>query len=295
MEDGVEVYLKKWYRPGKPKAIVQLSHGMAEHINRYEAFAEFLVERDIFVYGHDHRGHGNTGERQGMLGYFAKTDGFTKTVDDLHEISKIAKQEHPHMPLLLLGHSMGSFIARVYLQQYSEVIDGVILTGTGYFPTLTSKAGQRMAAMLPRKEASGIMNTIAFGNYNKRIKHKNTPFDWLSRDTAAVEKYMADPYAGFTPTASFFYDLMSGLILMNDHELNQSVRRNLPMLLISGEEDPVGNYGKGIWKTAEQYRKNGLRSIKVMLFTGGRHELLKEVNKQEVFFAIYNWLENRLP
>lgn len=295
MEDGVEVYLKKWYRPGKPKAIVQLSHGMAEHINRYEEFAEFLVERGIFVYGHDHRGHGNTGEKQGLLGYFAEKDGFAKTVNDLHEISKIVKQQHPHTPLLLLGHSMGSFIARVYIQQYSDDIDGIILSGTGYFPSLTSKAGQSMAAVLPQEEASGIMNALAFGNYNKRIKHKNTPFDWLSRDTVAVEKYMADPYAGFTPTASFFYDLMSGLILMNDHELNQSVRRNLPMLLISGEEDPVGNYGKGIWKTAEQYRKNGLRRITVMLFSDSRHELLNEINKQEVFFAIYNWLENRLP
>lgn len=295
MEDGVEVYLKKWYRPGKPKAIVQLSHGMVEHIDRYEEFAEFLVERDIFVYGHDHRGHGNTGERQGLLGYFAEADGFTKTVNDLHEITTILKQEYPDIPLLLFGHSMGSFIARVYLQKYAADIDGVILSGTGHFPTATSKVGKSMAAVLPQGEASEFMNRIAFGNYNKRIKNKQTPFDWLTRDPIAVKKYMDDPYTGFIPTARFFYDLMSGLLTMNDHKLNRAIRKGLPMLLISGDADPVGNYGKGIWKTAEQYRQIGLNRIVVMLFTDGRHELLNEVNKEEIFFAIYNWLQKRLP
>jgi alpha-beta hydrolase superfamily lysophospholipase len=295
MEDGVEVYLKKWCRPGKPKAIVQLSHGMVEHIERYKEFADFLVEQHIFVYGHDHRGHGNTGKRQGLLGYFAETDGFTKVVQDLHRITEIVKQEHPDTPIILFGHSMGSFIARVYLQKYADDIDGIILSGTGYVPTSTATIGKRMAAMLPPEETSGLMNRMTFGNYNKRIKNKQTPFDWLTRDTEAIKGYMDDPDTGFIPTARFFYDLMSGLITMNDHKRNRSIRKGLPMLLVSGDADPVGNYEKGIWKTAEMYRQSGMTRITVMLFTDGRHELLNEINKDEVFAAIYSWLQKRLP
>lgn len=153
-EDHVDIYLKKWYSSEKPKAIVQLSHGMVEHINRYNEFAQFLVEQGIFVYGNDHRGHGHTGEKQGLLGYFAEEDGFTKTVNDLQMISKKIKLDHPNTPLFLFGHSMGSFLARNYLQKFSEEIDGVILSGTGYFPTLTSHAGKRIAAILPAKEES---------------------------------------------------------------------------------------------------------------------------------------------
>lgn len=294
MEDGIEVYVKKWYSTEKPKAIVQLSHGMVEHINRYDTFAQFLVQQGFFVYGNDHRGHGKTGEKQGLLGYFSEKDGFAKTIKDLHAITEIIKQENPDIPLILFGHSMGSFIARTYLQNYSSDIDGIILSGTGYFPTLTSQIGKRIAAMLPREEASRLMNSLAFGSYNKKIRDNLTEFDWLTRDSLTVDKYIEDPHSGYTPTARFFYDLMSGLINMNNKSSNQLIRNDLPMLLISGDADPVGNYGKGLWRTAHQYKKAGLENIKVMLFTEGRHELLNEINKEEVFLNIHNWIQKQL-
>lgn len=295
MEDGVEVYVKKWYTAEKPTAILQLSHGMVEHINRYKTFAQYLVDQGIFVYGHDHRGHGKTGDKQGLLGYFSAEDGFAKTVKDLHVITENIKQEHPNTPLFLFGHSMGSFIARNYIQRYSKAIDGIILSGTGYFPVVTSRVGKQVAAMLPPKEASGLMNSLAFGSYNKKIKDKSTKFDWLSRDKSAVDMYIADPYTGYIPTASFFYDLMSGLIKMNNKKLNQSIRNQLPMLLLSGDADPVGNYGQGVWKTAHLYEQEArLEDITVMLFTDGRHELLNEINKDEVFSTINQWIQKRL-
>ncbi|MEC5425346.1 alpha/beta hydrolase [Virgibacillus sp. C22-A2] len=295
VEDDVEVYIKKWYSSiDKPKAVVQLSHGMAEHIQRYGEFANYLVKQDIFVYGNDHRGHGKTGEQQGLLGYFSQDNGFAKTTNDLHVITKRIKQDHPSTPIFLIGHSMGSFLARSYIQQYSELINGAILSGTGYFPLLKTKAGKYLAGMLPPKEESKLMNSLAFGNYNKKIKHKNTGFDWLSREEKAVQKYNDDPQTGFIPTARFFYDLMSGLGIIQDDKLNKDIRKNLPLLLLSGDADPVGDYAKGIWKTAHLYEKAGLEKVTTMLFTEGRHELLHELNKEEVYRAIHDWMERQI-
>ena len=290
-QDQVEVYVKKWcLQNEKPKAIVQLAHGMAEHINRYQTFAEYLLEQNIFVYGNDHRGHGYTGKRQGLLGYFATEEGFKKTTEDLYAVTEQIKSDYPHTPVFLLGHSMGSFLVRNYIQHYSSAINGVILSGTGYFPTLQSKAGKKLSGMLPPRKASKLMNSLAFGRYNKKIKQKNTIFDWLSSDEEAVQSYMDDPHTGFVPTARFFYDLMTGLITMNDGKLNQSIRNDLPLLIVSGDADPVGNYAKGIWKTANLYEKAGLKKITTMLFTDRRHELLNERNKDEVFSAISGWI-----
>ncbi|MFD1038813.1 alpha/beta hydrolase [Virgibacillus byunsanensis] len=291
MDDGVEVYVKKWSNETKkPNAIIQLAHGMVEHINRYSEFANFLVKHNIFVYGNDLRGHGKTGVKQGLLGYFAAKDGFEKTTNDLHVITKHIKTEHPNTPIILLGHSMGSFLVRNYIQTYSRNIDGVILSGTGYFPPLKSQAGKRLAALLPPKEESKLMNTLAFGSYNRKIKSKNSSFDWLSGDESAVQDYMDDPHSGFIPTARFFYDLMSGLIRMQDHQLNKSIRHDIPVLLISGDADPVGDYAKGIWKTAHLYQDAGLQDITTMLFENGRHELLNELNKDEVYETILSWV-----
>lgn len=295
MEDDVAIYIKKWYTPTKrPKAIIQLAHGMVEHINRYHEFANFLVEQGIFVYGNDHRGHGHTGEKQGLLGYFSEENGFVKTVNDLHTITNRIKGDHPNTPIILFGHSMGSFLARNYLQRFSKEIDGVILSGTGHFPTLTSLAGKRIAALLPPMEESKFMNSIAFGSYNKKIKDSNTSFDWLTRVQSVIENYTADPHSGYIPTARFFYDLMDGLIIMNNKKRNQTIKKDLPLFLISGDADPVGDYAKGIWKTAYQYEKAGLEDITTMLFAEGRHELLHEINKEEVFAAIYKWIRLRL-
>ncbi|WP_373893298.1 lysophospholipase [Virgibacillus sp. CBA3643] len=295
MKDDVEVYVKKWYSSiEKPKAIVQLSHGMVEHINRYNTFAEYLVAHNIFVYGNDHRGHGKTGDKQGLLGYFAAEDGFAKTAADLRIITEQIKQDHPNTPIFLFGHSMGSFLAREYIQQGSHLINGVILSGTGYYPKITAKTGQQLAAMMPPKEESKFMNTLVFGANNKKIPNKRTSVDWLSKDEEVVEDYMDDPYTAFIPTGRFFYDLTSGLLGIHNQKRNHSIQKDLPMLLISGDADPIGDYGKGIWKTARLYGKAGLEAVMVMLFTDGRHEILHEVNKEEVYAAINNWVQNHM-
>ncbi|GAA0589271.1 alpha/beta hydrolase [Virgibacillus siamensis] len=292
MDDDVQIYVKKWFDPStKPAAIVQLAHGMVEHINRYNEIAEFLRSHHIFVYGNDHRGHGKTAEQQGLYGYLAEQDGFERATTDLFEVTKLIKLDYPDTPLFLLGHSMGSFLIRNYISRQSGMIDGVILSGTGYFSKLTSHAAKLIASTLPPKEKSPLMNSLAFSSYTKRIKNKRTNFDWLSRDRKVVQSYMEDPMCGHIPTARFFYDLMTGLITIHNRKNIQSVRPSLPMFFISGSEDPVGNYGKGVWKTAGLYRDAGVEDATVMLFDQGRHELLNEKNRDLVYDDILHWME----
>ncbi|WP_156288406.1 alpha/beta hydrolase [Oceanobacillus salinisoli] len=291
--DETEIYIKRWHTENpNPKAIIQLSHGMVEHIGRYQSFANYLIDKGFIVYGNDHRGHGQTGLKQGLLGYFADEDGFLKTMEDLHQITLMIMEKHPNTPIILLGHSMGSFLARYYVQKYSHLIDGVILSGTGGFPPSITKSGKALASLLPAKKQSKLMNQLAFGNYNKKIKSNKTAYDWLSRDEEEVKKYVEDPLSGYVPTAKFFVDLMSGLDIIQQQP--DSIRKDLPMLLISGSEDPVGNYEKGVWKTAKLYERTGLENVTTFLFIGARHELLNELNKKEVYSVIDNWINQQL-
>src|SRR5690625_1557548 len=212
MEDQVEVYVKKWFSAGKqPKAIVQIAHGMIEHIERYNDFASYLLEQGIFIYGNDHRGHGNTGEKQGIMGYFSDEDGFRHAAEDLYVITMEIKQDYPQVPVFLFGHSMGSFLVRHFLHKYSGSVQGAILSGTGFTPEWKLFAARLLANSLPPKEESKLINSLVFANYNKKIKGNKTKFDWLSGNEKLVDEYIEDHYTGFIPTARFFYDLMSGI------------------------------------------------------------------------------------
>jgi alpha-beta hydrolase superfamily lysophospholipase len=294
--DNVEIYVEKWHEPDKqPKAIIQIAHGMVEHIQRYHDFARHMVEQGIFVYGNDHRGHGKTGQKQGRMGYFSEADGFDKTAEDLFLLTKKIQEEYPNVPIILLGHSMGSFLARTYIQEHSHVIAGVILSGTGFYPRATTIFGKALAARLNPIEKSPLMNRLAFGAFNRKIKDPKSPFDWISRDDDIVKAYMQDRYAGYIPTARFFVDLMTGLQYIHDPKRNEKIRKNLPVLFISGEADPVGSYGKGIWKTASMYKNTGIENITTTLFEGARHEVLNEINKTEVYEVIGRWIDKNLP
>ncbi len=292
-DDNTSIYLKKWYNEIEhPRAIVQISHGMAEHIGRYTPFARYLTAHNIFVYGHDHRGHGKTSDTQGILGFFSERDGFVKTAEDIHMVTAKIRREYPDVPLILFGHSMGSFLARKFIQTYSNEIDGLILSGTGYYHTAVTCFGKIIARTLPPKKRSKLMNTLAFGSYNRKFRPRQTDFDWLSSDQDAVRKYIDDPYAGFLPTARFFYDLMSGLREIHCPDKNKHIRKDLPMFIMSGDNDPVGNYGKGVWKTAHLYDKAGIKQIATMLFENSRHELLNEKNKTEVYHMVHMWISH---
>ncbi|WP_017755150.1 alpha/beta hydrolase [Calidifontibacillus oryziterrae] len=299
MSDGEEIYIKSWFEDDIiPKAIVQLSHGMAEHIERYEAFANELVENHIFVYGNDHRGHGKTGEKQGLLGFFAEKNGFERAVEDLNEVNQFIKDKHPDIPIFLLGHSMGSFLVRRYIQRFQDNVNGAIISGTAGNPGFLGKIGKQIAKAqirkLGKKEKSPLLNKMTFGNYNKKIANVETEFDWLSRDRNEVKKYNDDPLCGFIPTAGFFYDLLTGLEIIHQDNEVKNINKQLPILFFSGEHDPVGNHTKGVVEVIKQYKNHGIQHIEYIFYKEGRHEMLNEVNRVEVTGHIINWIEKQL-
>ncbi|MDC3412296.1 lysophospholipase [Aquibacillus sp. 3ASR75-11] len=298
-KDQHQIRVKKWTKQEtNPRAIVQISHGMVEHINRYEPFATFLVQHDVFVYGNDHRGHGETGRKNGVMGHLADENGFDLATDDLHRVTTLIKNDFPNTPIFLFGHSMGSFLARRYIQQFSQDIDGIILSGTGHHPGIMNKFA-RLLAKREMKRANKLgpsmfLNKLTFHSYNKRIDNHQTHFDWLTRDEKHVQDYINDPETGFVPTATFFYDLFIGFDKIYDISRVKKIRKDLPFLFISGEEDPVGNYGKGVREVIKAYKNQGILDIEAQLYEGGRHEMLNEINKEAVYEDIWNWIVNKI-
>lgn len=292
--DGTEIHAMSWNKDlPNAKAVIQISHGMVEHIGRYDAFAKALNKLGYIIYGHDHRAHGKTGEKQGQLGYISDTGSLNIVAEDLHLVHQHIKSEHPDLPIYIFGHSMGSFITRIFLQKYSNLPAGAILSGTGFFPKLTTTVGMNLAGLLPRRQQSHLMNDIVFGSYNSKIINRRTNFDWLTRDEDIVNAYIEDPFAGYVPTAGFFADLLTGLLDMQDESNNRDIRKDLPLLFLSGDADPVGNHGKGVFHAAKIYANLGLENIAVSLFSEARHELHNETNKDEVIELLDQWLREQ--
>ncbi len=298
--DGLEIYATCWMKNDQenPKGIVHIAHGMAEHIDRYDRFAQKLVEENFIVVGNDHRGHGRTGARANQLGYFADSNGFEKVVGDMYALTKMMKVQHPNIPIILFGHSMGSFLARRYVQKYGEDIACLILSGTGSNPGILGKIGKFIAKREVKKHgattASPKLNQLTFGSYNKKFKPKRTDFDWLTRDEAEVDKYIEDPLCGFICSARFFYDLLDGLLAIHRKENILNTPKELPIFLLAGEEDPVGNYGKGVKEVFELYKQVGVKEVSMKLYEGGRHEMLNEINRKEVMEDILQWLQSKI-
>lgn len=280
------------------KAIVQLSHGMAEHIQRYDAFSHFLTQNGFVVYGNDHRGHGQSITAPDDRGYFAEKNGFELVVDDMFRLTAIAKNAYPDIPVFIFGHSMGSFLTRRYMVKYGKHINGVVLSGTGGDQGFLGKIGLQLAKLEKRRigarTPSKLLDKLIFGNFNKFIPNARTPFDFLTRDEAVVDAYIADEACGFIESAGFYTDLLYGINLVHKQEQIERIPKTLPVFLIAGTEDPVGHFGKGVRKVYEQYQSEKLLDIQMHLYKGSRHELLNEWNKDEVYNDVLAWLEERV-
>ncbi|MEG0260631.1 MAG: alpha/beta fold hydrolase [Lysinibacillus sp.] len=294
MADGHIVFTNQMEPTGKCIGHIHILHGMAEHSARYDKFAKTLCAAGYFVTMHDHRGHGRTAMRNGQLGYFADEEGFDHVVQDVREVTKAMRAAYPDVPFILLGHSMGSFIARRFIQLYSESVDKVILCGTGAVTNLHI-AGHYVAKALAKKEGknteSPLLNELSFGSFNNHFSTAKTAFDWLCSVEEEVDKYIQDPYCGFIPTNQFFADLTGGLIALNKKSAIANIRKDLPIFFISGSEDPVGELGQGVYSVAQQFNKAGIEDITVYLLENKRHEILNEDNQQAVFKVILRWLE----
>lgn len=295
MSDGHKIFATTHVPKDEPIAHIHILHGMAEHHLRYNDFASMLCEAGYLVSLHDHRGHGGTADHNdGVFGYFGEKDGFERVVKDVQEVLQIVQAQYGTYPFTLFGHSMGSFIARRYTQLYSDTLHNVIYCGTGATTALHA-VGHQVANVLAKVQGpqtpSLIMNGLSFGSFNKGIKDVVTAFDWLSSDEKEVKKYIDDPKCGFISTNQFFVDLTDGLMTIAKNKEVAKIRKDLPVLFISGAEDPVGDMGKGVYKVAKQLEQAGIENVVVFLFEGMRHEILNEKNKQHVYDVVLRWLK----
>ncbi len=292
--DGKELLYRIW-KPenGNIQFTVHILHGMAEHSARYDRFATYLTTLGGAVYAQDHRGHGKSAEEDD-LGYFAPRNGWARVVQDTVEISQMIASAHPDMPHFLFGHSMGSFMARSVIIDHSCEYDGVILSGTAADKGMLAKVGRAIALIKSTfnggKRPDPFLDTLSFGSFAKHFPDRKTEFDWLSKDEVEVDKYNDDPLCGFICTSRFFVDLLDGISLANDAEKATGIRKDLPIFLISGENDPVGDFGEGVKKVFEQYRSAGVEDLRMNLVLGGRHELLNETNYRDIYATIGTWI-----
>ncbi len=297
LDDGAPLALYAWALPAgtQPKAVVQITHGMAEHALRYDRAAQALVAAGYAVYAHDHRGHGQSLRAANDVGFFASDHGWRKVVDDVHRVNRYIAERHAGVPLVLFGHSFGSFVTQDYLCTYGDTLAGAVLSATNSGAAASAKAG-RMIAYLERmrvgkRGTSQILQTLSFSDYNRRFRPNRTEFDWLSRDEAEVDKYIADPLCGFDFTVQAWIDLLGGLIRIDDHARQAFLPKHLPVYLFAGAADPVGRAGKGVLALAETYRRIGIEHVTCKLYPGGRHEMLNEVNRDEVTADLIAWLD----
>jgi len=295
--DSATLYAYAFLPPSPPKGVLQIAHGMAEHGARYADFAAYLNEAGWAVFVNDHRGHGATAEHSGKPGYFADQDGWELVVSDIHELNCQIRQRFPALPVYLLGHSMGSLLARSYGQRYGDGLAGLILSSTTLSnPTLIVSArliSQLLSFLFGPTEPSHFLHNLTFNPFIRSVSPHRTNYDWLSRNDQVVDDYMADPWCGGVFTARFFTDLADGLADISKRDAATRIPKDLPILIISGTKDPMSHFGRDTQGLAQMLRVAGLKEVSCHLYEGGRHEMLNEINKQEVYRDLLTWIEKK--
>lgn len=287
----------RWEPDGQPKAVLQILHGIAEYVERYDEFARYLNSHGILVVAEDHMGHGQSFPNGGTKGYF--DGGWFTAVDDSYELLQRTHAEYPNVPYILFGHSMGSFMARTILGRYpNSGISAAIICGTGWQPSAILPVGIGACKLICRfageRKPNEKLQSMVFGSYNARVEHPRTAFDWLNRDAKAVDAYIADPLCGFTASAGLLRDMMMGIRYIQLPETLAAMRKDLPVFFIAGGDDPVGGYGETVRQTAEEFRKAGMSNVSERIYPLCRHEILNEINRQEVYEDVTEWLEKVL-
>lgn len=277
----------------RPRAVIQIVHGMAEHAERYARFASAAVAQGYAVHADDHRGHG-AAVAPGDQGFLAEHNGWDLVVADLSALLDRIRETYPGVPVILLGHSWGSFLARDLASRRGGELAGLIILGTGAGPGTLTAPGMALASAESRmrgaRHRSRLLHALAFMPYRRHFAPNRTEVDWLSRDEEEVDRYLADPRCGFVCTARFFHDILGGMDRVSDVEHAASMPRGLPLLLASGESDPVGAMGAGVRRVATMYRRAGVREVSLLLYPGARHELLNETNRDEVTADLLAWI-----
>lgn len=291
-----QLHAVKWIpETESPVCILQIVHGMTEYIARYEEFAQFMAGKGILVVGDDHLGHGLSVKDGEIRGYFCKEDAATVLVRDEHRLKKMMQEQYPGIPYIILGHSMGSFILRNYLMRYGSGIDGAIIMGTGMQPKRAVVFGWMLAtfisALLGPKHICAKLDKMLFGSYNRGLTKSDTDSgNWVSVNPENVKRFQEDPLCNFVFTANGFQTLMKLIWNLHDSEGLRQMPRGLPVFFVAGSEDPVGNCGKGVEEVFRSFEEIGMERVQIKLYSGDRHEILNEADRQDVYGDIYRFI-----
>lgn len=296
-KDGnTEIHTIEWKPDREVKAVLQLCHGMAEYIGRYDEFAQFLCDKGYYVVGNDHLGHGKSVQAKSEYGFFNEKYGNVCVLGDIHTLRQRTAKKYPDVPYFILGHSMGSSLLRQYIEMYGKGLAGVVLMGTVEDHSKAALLfGKRlcriMAAFRGWHYRSKLVDDLAIGGYNKKFKPARTQSDWITSDYERLEKYVTDPLCTFRFTVNAYYNMFLGMANMQRKESVYMIPKGLPVLFVSGMEDPVGGFGKGVRKIYEKYRTAGMLDVSLRLYAGDRHEILNETDRYQVYEDLLGWFE----
>ncbi len=289
--DDHTIHATIWYDDESPRRVIQLFHGLGEHRGRYKRFAKAVTKAGMALVCHDHRGHG---EHRELAGYFADQDGWRKLLADGHRVNDKIRSRFADTPIVLIGHSMGSYIAQAFVMQHPDRIDALVLSASTW-PERSKVAPGRLLAkffgvLRGRRTAVATLDTLGFGGFNRPFEPGRTDLDWLSRDDAEVERYIADPLCGGPYTAGLWIDLLGGLLDISRNHSLEKIRSDLPILLTAGDKDPVGG-AKGVGLLAKHYAETGHDELAVRLYEDGRHEMFNETNRDAFTENLIGWID----
>lgn len=300
-DDGRMIHVYAWV-PENPKACLQLVHGMMEHAARYGHFARWMSNQGIAVYANDHRGHGRSTdhgpEPAKKLGLFAEKNGWDLAVHDLLTLNRIISDKHKDIPVFMLGHSVGSALTRTFMINHGGVLHGVILSGLLQQPSIRLRAGITLAEWLKtfrgKYHRSQTLKMAGYGSYSKLFKPSRTEFDWLTHREDIVDDYINDPLCGYPSTNCYYADLFRGMLYNNNKQNLERIPRNLAVFILAGGKDPAGDFGKAPLSVQSQLKGAGMDDITVKVYPEGRHEMLNETNREEVYLELYRWIISKL-
>jgi alpha-beta hydrolase superfamily lysophospholipase len=299
--DNHEIFVHSWANINAARAVLLIAHGMAEHGARYASLASFLNVHGIVVYAIDHRGHGKSAANPEKLGHFtinSEANGWEQLIADLHTVVMHLSSTYPGIPLVLLGHSMGSFISLGYAIRHGNILNGLILSGSNSNSIITCHIARAITKMETFRQGalgkSNLLYALSFSSFNKKFQPARTDFDWLSRDPEQVDQYINDIKCGFKLGNKSWFDLLGGLIEISRRSNLSRIPANLPIFIFGGDHDPVGGFGKGLHLLMKELQASGIRELKFKLYSDGRHEMLNEINRAEVYHDIIKWLDNAI-
>lgn len=298
-DNKTQIHAVEWKPEKKIIGVIQIAHGVTEHILRYEQFAEFFTQKGFVVVGNDHLGHGTSIAKNSKPMYFGPKNSWNFVVQDIETCRKMTKEKYSDIPYVLLGFSLGSFLVRTYLIDYAkEPIDASIIMGTGYIPNfkiaIAKMIANNEAKKVGEENTSSVIKSLTFETYNKLFKPNRTECDWLCSNEKAIDEYLADPLRGKNYSAGLFIELLSGMQYTSNLKNIKKMNKKIPIFLLSGDKDPVGEFGKGVIKTFDILRKAGIENVDIKLYKDLRHDILHEENRNNIYADIYNWLEKNI-